>query len=190
MNIYLVRHGEVEHNRLGYYSNEDEDLNEKGIEQAEKLKTTVRGLDYDVCYCSPLKRAVHTAEIINSQDRLIVPIQLLAERDPMALHGKPIDFTDREEYWSYYSTVEYGAEPIKGFFERVYKFLDALKARPYRNVLIVAHSGVSKAFYGYFNGIPADGRFLHLGLKNCEMKKYWLEGAHDVLPGSHVENWM
>ena len=40
------------------------------------------------------------------------------------------------------------------------------------NVVIVAHSGISKAFYGYFNGIPEDGRFLNLGLKNCEIAKF------------------
>ncbi len=33
------------------------------------------------------------------------------------------------------------------------------------------HSGVSKAFSGYFEGI-GDGKFLNRGLKNCEIKKY------------------
>ena len=37
--------------------------------------------------------------------------------------------------------------------------------------MIVAHSGVSKAFNGYFEGIK-DGKFLNRGLKNCEIKKY------------------
>lgn len=178
MNIYLVRHGEVEHNRLGYYSNEDEDLNENGIRQAEKLKTLVDGLQYDVCYCSPLLRAAHTAAIINT-DRLVIPVSHLSERNPGALNGKPLDFTDREEYWNYYSEIDYGAEPVPDFFNRVFQFLDYLKTRPYRGVLVVAHSGVSKAFNGYFNGIPTDGKFLHLGLKNCELKQYWLDGVHD-----------
>lgn len=40
-------------------------------------------------------------------------------------------------------------------------------------MLIVAHSGVSKAFYGYFNGI-GEGKFLHKGLNNCEIKEYEL----------------
>ena len=44
----------------------------------------------------------------------------------------------------------------------------------YKNVLIVAHSGVSKAFYGYFKGIPDDGKFLKLGLKNGEIAEYKL----------------
>lgn len=43
----------------------------------------------------------------------------------------------------------------------------------YENVLIVAHSGVSKAFSGYFEGIQ-DGKFLNRGLKNCEIKEYEL----------------
>ena len=40
-------------------------------------------------------------------------------------------------------------------------------------MLIVAHSGVSKAFSAYFEGIN-DGYFLHRGLKNCEIKEYEL----------------
>lgn len=43
----------------------------------------------------------------------------------------------------------------------------------YENVLIVAHSGVSKAFSGYFEGIQ-DGKFLNRELKNCEIKEYEL----------------
>ena len=57
-------------------------------------------------------------------------------------------------------------------FDKVANFLEELKNKEYENVLIVAHSGISKAFYGYFNGIPQDGHFLNLGLKNCEIKEY------------------
>ena len=52
------------------------------------------------------------------------------------------------------------------------EFIKQVKEENYESVLVVAHSGVSKAFYGYFNGIPEDGRFLNLGLKNCEIKEY------------------
>ena len=172
MNLYVVRHGEVEHNRLGYYSNQDEDLNENGIKQALELKSKIAKIDYDVCYCSPLLRTRHTAELINHNGRIIVPIDLLAERDPGKLNGMPIEFTDREEYWNYFSKVDYGAETMESLFDRVFTFLDYLKNRPFENVLIVTHSGVSKAIYAYFHSIPEDGRFLNLGLKNCEIKKY------------------
>lgn len=177
MNIYLVRHGETEHYRLGYYSNEDEDLNENGIKQAYELKELLKDIPYLVCYCSPLLRAKHTAEIVNEQaDRLLIPIEQLTERNPRALNGKPLEFTNRSEYWNYYSAVNYGAESMQELFDRVFNFLDYLKTKVgYTDILIVAHSGVSKAFYAYFNGIPEDGQFLHLGLKNCEVRKYTLE---------------
>lgn len=91
------------------------------------------------------------------------------------LNGKPLEFTDRDEYWNYYSSVDYGAESMMDFFDRVFRFLDYLKTKVgYDDILIVAHSGVSKAFRAYFEGIPEDGQFLHFGLKNCEVKKYVL----------------
>lgn len=65
------------------------------------------------------------------------------------------------------------AQKIKLFFERIYGFLDDLKTKEYENVLIVGHSGVSKAFGGYFDGM-GDGKFLNRGLKNCEIRKYKL----------------
>lgn len=177
MNIYLVRHGETEHNRLGYYSNEDEDLNENGIKQAYELKKLIKGIPYQLCYCSPLLRAIHTAKILNEDSRrIIIPIKQLTGRDPKALNGKPLEFTDRSEYWNYYSTINYGAESMQELFNRVFYFIDYLQTKvDYSDILIVAHSGVSKAFRAYFEGIPEDGQFLHLGLKNCEVKKYELD---------------
>lgn len=145
MNIYLVRHGEVEHNRLGYYNNKDEDLNENGIRQAYELKKKIANIDYEVCYCSPLLRARHTAEIINNDDRLIVPIDRLTERNPKLLNGKPLNFTNRDEYWKYNSAIDYGAETMSELFIRVFSFLDELKLGSHKNVLIVAHSGIKIA---------------------------------------------
>lgn len=40
-------------------------------------------------------------------------------------------------------------------------------------MLVVAHSGVSKVFSAYFEGL-GDGMVLNRGLKNCEIKVYEL----------------
>lgn len=131
-------------------------------------------MNFDIIICSPLNRAKHTAEIININNNKIIYDDRIRERSCGDLSGKPLEVTNREEYWNYNTKIKYGtSENIKLFFERVYKFLDELKIKEYDNVLIVAHSGVSKAFSGYFEGIQ-NGKFLNRGLKNCEMKEYEL----------------
>ena len=175
MKIYLVRHGQVNSNLYKVYNNEDEDLNETGIEQAESIKEITQNIEYDTLISSSLKRAKHTAEIINVKNKKILIDERLKERDPGSLNGQPLETTNREEYWNYYSKIQYGtSETIECLFNRVRNFLDELKTKEYNNVIIVAHSGISKAFYAYFNGIPKDGKFLNLGLKNTEIKEYEL----------------
>lgn len=162
MKIYIVRHGEVNHNVNKIYSNLNEDLNENGIKQAELLKDKIKNIDYDIIISSPLNRAEHTAQIINVKNKVVIYDDRLKERDPGDLNGKPISFTNRNEYWNFDSKIQYGtSENMKIFFNRVFSFLEDLKKEEYNSVLIVAHSGVSKAFSAYFQGI-----------KNCEMKEY------------------
>ena len=175
MKIYLVRHGEVNHNLYGLYNREDEDLNETGIKQAEELRETIKKIEYDLIISSPLARARHTANIINCKNRNIIIEDRIKERDPGSLSGQPVEeATNREEYWNYYTTIQYGtSENIKEFFNRIYNFLDELKTKDYKSVLIVAHSGVSRVFNAFFNGIE-DGNLLNRGLKNCQMKEYEL----------------
>ena len=172
MKVYIVRHGEVPHNALKQYNNENEDLNENGIRQANELKEKIKNINYDIIISSPLLRAKHTAQIINVNNKKILINDKLKERDPGDLSGKPLTVTNRDEYWNYNTTIRYGtSENIREFFKRIYNFLEDLKKEDYESVLIVAHSGVSKAFNGYFEGIK-DGIFLDRGLRNCEIKEY------------------
>ena len=174
MIIYIVRHGEVPHNALKQYNNKDEDLNTKGIIQANELRNKIKKIDYDIIISSPLIRAKHTAQIINIKNREIIIDDRIREREPGDLSGKSLDVTNRDEYWNYNTTIQYGSsENIKSFFDRIFGFLNELKNKNFSSVLVVAHSGVSKAFSCYFEGMK-DGYFLHRGLKNCEIKEYEL----------------
>ena len=137
-----------------------------------ELREKINTIDYDIIICSPLIRAKHTAKIINVKEKEILIDNRLEERNPGSLSRQSLDVTNRDEYWNYYTEIQYGtSENIQEFFKRIYNFLDELKIKDYKNVLVVAHSGVSKAFDGYFEGIK-NGLFLDRGLKNCEIKKY------------------
>lgn len=174
MKIYLVRHGEVSHNVLKHYSTRDEDLTDIGIQQALELRNKIKNIKFDIVISSPLLRAIHTENILTYYDDSLITDSRLSERNCGSLDGQPLEITNREEYWNYYSTIQYGtSENMQDFFRRVYDFLDELKTKEYKSILIVAHSGVSKAFSGYFEGIQ-DGKFLNRGLKNCEIKEYVL----------------
>ncbi len=174
MKVYIVRHGQVQYNVLGQYNTADEDLTELGLQQAEELKDRIKNLYFDIVISSPLLRATHTAYILTNYDNSIITDERLRERSCGILSGQPLEVTNREEYWNYNSSIQYGInENIQDFFKRVFDFLDELKTKDYKSVLIVAHSGVSKAFSGYFYGIQ-DGKFLNRGLKNCEIKEYEL----------------
>ena len=173
MKVYIVRHGQVPHNALHQYNTTDEDLTDYGVTQAVELRDRIKDINFDKMFCSPLIRAKHTADIIAKGKEIIIDARI-KERSCGSLSGQPLEATNREEYWNYYTTIQYGtSENIQEFFKRVYDFLNELKTKDYKRVLIVAHSGVSKAFSGYFEGIQ-DGKFLNRGLKNCEIKEYEL----------------
>lgn len=174
MELYIVRHGEVSHNVLKQYNTKDEDLTKIGVKQAEKLRDKIKDINFDVIISSPLIRAKHTAKILNINDKKMFTDNRIKERDCGDLSGKSLAATNRVEYWNYNTKIRYGtSEDIKLFFNRVFNFLEELKTKDYKIVLIVAHSGVSKAFSAYFDGL-SDGKFLNRGLKNCEIKKYYL----------------
>lgn len=66
MEILLTRHGQTEWNLLKKVQGKaDIELNEKGIKQAEETRDSLKNEKIDLILCSPLKRAIQTAEIIN-----------------------------------------------------------------------------------------------------------------------------
>jgi len=63
--LILIRHGESDGNIQKKFSGfQDVDLTEKGIWQAKRLARRLEEESVDTVYCSDLKRARHTAEII------------------------------------------------------------------------------------------------------------------------------
>lgn len=94
MKLVLVRHGESEWNKLNLFTGwKDVDLSEKGHEEAKQAGITLKneGYDFDVCYTSYLKRAIHTLyHILDEMDRAWLPVHKtwkLNERHYGALQG-------------------------------------------------------------------------------------------------------
>lgn len=176
MEILLTRHGQTDWNVLKKVQGKANiPLNEKGMEQAQKVKVQLKNETIDLILCSPLVRAVETAKIINSGRNIPIEIaEKLSERDFGEFEGMPNMEFDYEAFWSYKQNRQYQkAENIREFFQRVYGFLDAVSLKyPDKRILLVAHGGISIPVYCYFNGIPDQDTLLGLALENCEVAKY------------------
>ena len=140
MELVLLRHGESEWNKLNLFTGwTDVDLSEKGREEAANAGKILlqEGFDFDICYTSYLKRAIHTLNItLDEMDRAWLPViksWKLNERHYGALQG-----LNKSE-----TAEKYGEEQVKIWrrsFDVTPPELDsnddrsALKQPMYRNV--------------------------------------------------------
>jgi probable phosphoglycerate mutase len=73
--LFLIRHGQTSWNEEGrYQGNKDTNLTRLGIKQAKLVAKYLSRVDFSNIYSSPLKRALHTANIINKNrsSRIII----------------------------------------------------------------------------------------------------------------------
>ena len=118
-----------------------------------------------------------TAEVINTgRDIPIIYDERIIERDFGEFEGKETKDFDFHGYWNYYKNDQYqSAENIQSFFERIYAFLDdIIKKYPGKNVLLVAHGGVSIPVNCFFNKKIPEGSLVDAGLVlgNCQIASY------------------
>lgn len=171
--IYIVRHGQTDWNVEGRYQGRiDIELNDKGIEQAIKLKEKLNNIKFDKVFSSSLKRALKTAQIITCNE--IITDDRIIERCNGQLEGKlkseievEIDFNNPNE-------TRMGLENINDFRKRIKDFFEEISVK-YRgkNILVVTHAGVSIYARCFFEGEPVDGNYSDLKLKNCEILEYY-----------------
>ncbi len=94
MRLVLIRHGESEWNKLNLFTGwTDVELSEQGMNEAREGGRLLRdnGFDFDLCYTSYLKRAIHTLQLaLDEMDRAWLPVVKdwrLNERHYGALQG-------------------------------------------------------------------------------------------------------
>lgn len=182
MKIYVIRHGQTDWNVAGKCQGmTDIELNNTGIEQAEKAREQLNNYKIDLIICSPLKRARKTAEILNDEINCkIIDDERIIERNCgevegttkdkwNSIIGEDIDVINNYNLnWNKQSI-----EPIQTVCERVWNLLDEIQDKyKDKNVLLVTHGGTCRAINAYFNGIGKDGHVQSAKIKNCEIREY------------------
>lgn len=175
MKLYMIRHGETDWNRSGKVQGlTDIELNAKGIEQANQMKNMLKDVEFDICFCSPLKRARKTAEIIANDKCNVNVDDLLIERSFGKYEGKNLkeENIDIVKLWSFNDDYNYcGVEPMEDLLNRADMFIKKIKSeyKECSNVLIVSHGGFIKGLYYSVNGYNENTDFLSFHLNNCEV---------------------
>jgi alpha-ribazole phosphatase len=151
--IYLVRHGETSWNKENLFQGQsDIDLNETGIQQAEKLRNHLNGEKIDTIYSSDLKRAMTTANIIASGHNInVIPCLELREMSFGELEGK--DITEclsnprTSQWWDSHDPTcpPPGGESVSQFTRRVSQFYNRIDLYSDKTYMVVSHGGTVRA---------------------------------------------
>ena len=167
MKIIFVRHGHHKNNHL----------TRLGKKQAKLSYYDLYYEDIKKIYCSPLGRAVETANIISKKLGIkeITLDDRLKERQRLRGEAQ----TEKEKlYNDNYLTADFSMsdpEGCKEFIDRIFSFLnDAIKdnLEEDKNILIVGHSSILYVLNTYFTGIPKNRQLIWMRLGNCNKIVY------------------
>jgi len=184
--LYITRHGQTYWNvekRLQGQGNSE--LTENGILGAEKLSDRFEDIFIDCIISSPLKRTMHTSEIIRGKkDTPIYTDDGLMEIDIGDFSSKTLEEMQMsnpqlvENILSDPYTNSYpNGENLTQFYNRC---VDAIKriAKKYdgKTVLVVSHGGVLKCIEHYIRNEMVPSNWAEEVVENCSLTKYEIDG--------------
>lgn len=161
--LYLVRHGETNHNRQRRRHGEGSDpaLNATGRRQVAELAARI-DFEFDTIFSSPTKRAIETAGIMNQKfGKPLVIREELIERRYGSFSGKTwpeinaaLGANHTEMHLkSRFDYRPYGGESPEDIGRRIRIFLDYLKEYHVgERVIAVSHGGIIRMVHQMFSG--------------------------------------
>ena len=159
MILYCVRHGQAGHN-LGNIMNGNPkivyNLTKKGQKQAQKASESLKSKKIDIIFVSELPRAQQTAKIINKDHKAKIKTDKRLNDIVSGVEGKPSSFYKklRKKAAKEQKTDIFHARVGKGesrvdVRKRVHHFLNDLKGKKYKSVLVVSHNCPVQAINAY-----------------------------------------
>lgn len=145
MKITLIRHAESTYNQKKLLQGQiDCELSEKGLKDTKERSKNFP-TDFNICYCSPLKRTIQTAEILVPNLNVIYDERLI-ERGLGDWENMPN--TDEKQFLLKNKTVPPNGETFEALDNRISEFLEVLKTKYHdEKILVVTHGGVIYAMH-------------------------------------------
>ena len=150
--ITLLRHGQTDFNATGLLQGRvDNPLNSIGILQAQKAAQMIGPVDRVIS--SPLKRAIQTAEVLNTKIELS---EQWIELDYGDWDGTPVASISKEVWEEWKRNPNFAppnGESLYKLGQRVRSSLESFKSISTEHVLIVAHVSPIKAAIAWALGV-------------------------------------
>ncbi len=177
--LYIMRHGRTDWNeKHKMQGRTDIPLNDYGREMARKAAEEYKNIHFDVCFCSPLCRAVETAEImLENRNIPIIKDERIVEmcfgiyeglENSFSIPDCPINVLFRNP--AEYKGAE-GAETFEELFARTGDFLKKEiepRLRQGQDILIVGHGAMNSAIVCQRKNLSIE-HFWEAGIDNCKL---------------------
>jgi 2,3-bisphosphoglycerate-dependent phosphoglycerate mutase len=168
--LALIRHGQSKWNAEGLWTGwTDIDLNEKGVEEAQKAAEAIKDIPFSVAHTSDLIRARHTLDEMLKALQLDIPITVdkaLREKHYGDYAGKnkwqikeqvgEEEFQKIRRSWDY---VLPNGESLLNVYERVVPYYEKRilpDLESGKNVLVSSHGNTLRALVKYLENIADD----------------------------------
>ena len=165
MDFYLVRHGSNDYLAKGILAGRlpEVHLNEQGHAEAERLANSLSLAGIQRILCSPLERAVQTAE--PTAKRLGLDIEIAPEILEISFGdwtGRSLRELDRDPGWKNFNLYRSGTripngETMLESQSRMVGFIEKLfRENSNETVALFSHGDPIKSLFAYYLGIPLD----------------------------------
>jgi len=162
--IYILRHGETEYNRLRIVqgSGVDTSLNEKGRAQAQAFFNHYQHIPFEVVLTSALQRSQQTVELFGNKG---IPTEHFTEINEIhwGVHegkkGNPQMVEHYKHLMDAWKSGNYDARLEEGesateLADRINRFLEQLKKRAEQKILICTHGRTLRCLMCLIKGLP------------------------------------
>lgn len=174
MKLYVIRHGRTSWNEKGLMQGRvNIKLSETGKKEAKDIREKLKDISFDICISSPLKRTLETASIVTDNKYKIITDELLIERNLGEFEGKKYAEYEKLKFWDYkLNNDSYGVEPVKDILKRTSSFLNNLKEKNYKTVLIVSHAATIRTINYNIIGYDSNTDFLEFKPTHGKVYEY------------------
>ncbi|MDX2133863.1 MAG: histidine phosphatase family protein [Saprospiraceae bacterium] len=162
MNIYFIRHGETEYNRLGIVqgSGVDTSLNDTGHWQAKAFYEYYRSVPFDLFVSSALRRTHETLAPFLASGKPWIQMPEINEISWGTHEGRPSTpemigvYRKMIQEWEngHFDAALPGGESANQLAERVTRFLDWLTLRNEQTVLVCTHGRTLRCLVSLMKG--------------------------------------